>query len=118
MVCIVGTQRLAESGAITLLLTQDIYHRLGPSVEMAASRAAPAQLPLPITSQTRLEAPRDEQCRCRGRDLMPLSADASYLPAVEPKIPPPAAITSLQVDATRVSVAGDGQWCLRTHRCR
>ncbi|ACA11652.1 hypothetical protein IUD24_03030 [Xylella fastidiosa subsp. multiplex] len=117
MVCIVGSTQSGslKSGAITLLLTQDIYRLpVSFSVEMAASRgAAPAQPPLPITSQHVFEAPYIELVRSLpSRDLSALSADASYLLAVAHD-PATSRNYTLQVDAGtgEYRVAGDGQWC-------
>ncbi|KXB20321.1 hypothetical protein ADT28_07645 [Xylella fastidiosa] len=117
MVCIVGSIQSGslKSGAITLLLTQDIYRLpVSSSVEMAASRgAALTQPPTPITSQHVFEAPYIELVRSLpSRDLSALSADASYLLAVAHD-PATSRNYTLHVDpGTGVyRVAGDGEWC-------
>lgn len=87
MVCIVASKKTGslKSGAIPLVLSQDIYSMPLTSVidvEQGVD-TTPSQTPVAITSQAAFEAPYIELARTiASTDLAALSQDASYVMAV------------------------------------
>jgi len=117
MVCVVGSKQTGslKSGAISLLLTQDIYSLPAASIIEVepGGDTTPVQTPTVITSQKAFEAPYIELARSlASSDLSALSTAAGYLMAVA-QDPATSRNYTMQVQPSggAYAVTGDAEWC-------